>query len=271
MSGYAAADFREEFDALNIPQNAPAGMTPISQHGNVNHMYAVSDPLFDTMWSLNQMTVEGGIMSLNLQECPNNSCNGATYISSQYESRKKVQYGCVSARMKAAKAAPGFVSASLFTYTNVPSWHEIDIEIYGRDAKMMMTGYFVDGQAMNFEEIPLGFDASAGFHVYQIEWAQNHIAWFVDGKEVRRDESPTRPTHPQHVMANHWGSSAAGADHFGTVAYGGPTQAQYDWIEYTEGSCTPPAEAQDNPPIVNQSKGTNNGLDGKKCYCYRTP
>lgn len=31
----------------------------------------------------------------------------------------------------------------------------------------------------------LGFNTSADFHVYRVEWYPDHITWIVDGKTVR--------------------------------------------------------------------------------------
>ncbi|MGK6324759.1 family 16 glycosylhydrolase [Sphingomonas sp. DT-51] len=55
--------------------------------------------------------------------------------------------------------------------------------------------------------IHLGFDASADFHAYAIEWSPGRITWLVDGVPVheRRSWDPTPIPHlPMRLHANLW-------------------------------------------------------------------
>lgn len=57
------------------------------------------------------------------------------------------------------------------------------------------------------EVIDLGFDASADFHVYCVEWTPERLTWFVDGNVVYQRESwgPTPIPHlPMRLHANLW-------------------------------------------------------------------
>lgn len=55
--------------------------------------------------------------------------------------------------------------------------------------------------------IDLGFDASAGYHQYEIDWRPDTITWRVDGRIVhrRRTWSPTPvPDLPAELNLNLW-------------------------------------------------------------------
>lgn len=57
--------------------------------------------------------------------------------------------------------------------------------------------------------IDLGFDATADFHTYAIEWSPNEIRWYVDGKLIhkRSNWSPTPIPHlPMKFHLNLWPS-----------------------------------------------------------------
>jgi beta-glucanase (GH16 family) len=40
------------------------------------------------------------------------------------------------------------------------------------------------------------------FHVYAVGWDRDHIAWFVDGREVRREKTPADMHKPMYMLAN---------------------------------------------------------------------
>ena len=70
-----------------------------------------------------------------------------------------------------------------------------------------------DGTAMGYGYrgspcwIDLGFDASASFHLYAIDWRPDRVTWLVDGKVVheRGGWDPTPVPHlKMHLHANLW-------------------------------------------------------------------
>ena len=81
---------------------------------------------------------------------------------------------------------------------------------------MLVNVYFNpgdDGTAMGFGyrgspcRIDLGFDATADFHRYAIDWRQDRVAWLVDGRVVHERVSwdPTPIPHlSMRVHANLW-------------------------------------------------------------------
>ncbi|MGH9298182.1 MAG: family 16 glycosylhydrolase, partial [Acidimicrobiales bacterium] len=80
--------------------------------------------------------------------------------------------------------------AGFFLHRDSPL-QEIDIEFPGSDPRRILAnGYFNpgdDGSALSFGYrgspcwIDLGFDTSADFHRYAIDWRPGRVAWLVDG------------------------------------------------------------------------------------------
>jgi len=205
------------------------------------------DP-FNVGWRADHVTFADGIMTLTLDDspCPN-GCSGEPYASGEYRTNDFYGYGRYEVRMKAA-AGSGLVS-SFFTYSDpyarpgVP-WDEIDIEILGKNPTKMQTNYFTSGVGGHESTIDLGFDASAAFHTYAIEWSSARIAWYVDGllRHVEEGARGPLPSTPGRVMMNLW--AGRGVDSWlGTFQYAGPVRAEYDLVQVTPqaGESPPPA------------------------------
>lgn len=193
------------------------------------------DP-FNVGWRADHINFSAGIMTITLdnQTCPS-GCSNRPYASSEYRRNILTGYGLYEARFKAAKAS-GIVS-SLFTYTGASDgqpWDEIDIEILGKDTTRMQTNYFTNGVGGHETLINLGFDASAGFHTYGIEYRPTHINWYVDGVLVHTENGSRGPlpSHNMKLMMNLW--PGIGVDSWlGPFTYTGPLHQQVDWLKYT--------------------------------------
>jgi len=111
--------------------------------------------------------------------------------------------------------ASGVITA-FFLYRFDP-WQEIDVEFLGRDPTKLLANVFYNpgepGDLYNYGYrgtpvlIDLGFDASEGFHAYAIEWEEDEIRWFVDGRLVhaRSHGRPTPIPHlPMRLHVNTW-------------------------------------------------------------------
>lgn len=136
------------------------------------------------------------------------------YRSGAFASARALGYGRFEAEIKAAAGA-GLVTG-FFLHRDAPR-QEIDIELMGDDPRRMLVNvYFNPGDnesAMGFGyrgspcRIDLGFDASADFHVYAIEWSPRRIVWSIDGVTVheRHGWDPTPIPHlPMRLHANLW-------------------------------------------------------------------
>lgn len=183
---------------------------------------------FNCGWSPDHISFANGVMTLTLDDT---SSHGKPYASGEYQSLSTFSYGTYEANMKAAKA-PGIVS-SFFLYTGTP-WDEIDFEILGKDTTQVQLNYYVNGVGGHEKLIDLGFDASADFHKYKIEWDNGIINWYVDGVlkyGVDNQSGAVMPSHPMKVMVNLWPGTGADA-WLGTFGYSTPLTASYDYIKF---------------------------------------
>ena len=157
--------------------------------------------MFNAGWRADHVWFNGGVMGLNLDTatCPS-GCSGRPYASGEYRTNDLYSYGRFETRMKAVKRS-GTVT-SFFTYTG-PSdgqpWDEIDVEILGKNTFQMQTNYFTNGVGGHERIINLGFDASAGYHNYAIEWRNQAplTGSSMAGSSTRRTAhaARSRPAH----------------------------------------------------------------------------
>jgi beta-glucanase (GH16 family) len=188
--------------------------------------------MFNCGWRADHVNFSGGVMTLTLDNasCPS-GCSSKPYAAGEYRTNATYGYGRFEASIKAARASG--TTTTLFTYTGSP-WDEIDIEIFGKDPTKMQTNYFTNGVGGKETIINLGFDASAGFHVYAFEWTATAIRWYVDGVLVHTETGSRGPlpTHPGQIMVNFW--PGIGVDGWlGPFNYSSPLYAQYNYIRYT--------------------------------------
>ena len=179
------------------------------------------------------VTFANGAMRLRLDNVPS---AGKQYSGGEYRTKDTFSYGRYETRMIAAKGS-GTVS-SFFTYTGTP-WDEIDFEILGKNTFQAQLNYFVNGVGGHERIIDLGFDASAGYHTYAIDWQPNSISWYVDGvlKHTVTGSPSTLPSHPMQIMMNLW--NGIGVDGWlGPFTYSGPLTASYDYVTYTPPGAT---------------------------------
>ncbi len=161
------------------------------------------------------VTFANGYMTLKLD---NTASSGKSYSGGEYRTSDTVSYGRFETRMKAAKGS-GIVS-SFFTYTGSP-WDEIDVEVLGKNTNQVQFNYYVNGTGGHERLVDLGFDASADFHTYTIDWQPNSISWYVDGVLRHTVTGGTLPSHPMQIMMNLW--NGIGVDSWlGSYNYPGP-------------------------------------------------
>lgn len=136
------------------------------------------------------------------------------YRSGALASARSFHHGRFEAEIKAARGS-GLVTG-FFLHRDAPR-QEIDVEVTGDEPHSMLVNVYFnpgeDGAAVSFGyrgspcRIDLGFDATADFHVYAIEWRPGSIAWLVDGRIVheRVGWDPTPVPHlPMRLHANLW-------------------------------------------------------------------
>lgn len=136
------------------------------------------------------------------------------YRSGAFASAGEFTHGRFEATIRPAPG-PGIVTG-FFLHRASPR-QEIDIEFIGLHPTRLLTNVYFnpgdDGAAYSFGYrgspcwVDLGFDASADFHTYGIEWRPGCISWLVDGLVVHERASwdPTPIPHlPMRLHANVW-------------------------------------------------------------------
>ncbi len=147
----------------------------------------------------------------------------SSYTSAEFQRTGFYGYGRYEAVLRASDQHG--VVVSFFTHTG--EYHgdphnEIDFEFLGRDPTTAYLNFFRDGQN-DLTTVPLGFDASAGEHLYAFEWAPGSIRWYVDGVMVRKETSRSAeagiPSASQRVLVNVWAGTGTSGDWTGKPVY----------------------------------------------------
>ncbi len=193
-------------------------------------------------FSTQNTSIEAGILSLQLTPEPSDAAK--PFRGVEMRSVEALTYGKVEARVRLAGGS-GVVSSLVLIYTPWPAddWNELDIEYLGRYAdRVQFNSMVYTGpptvppvqQSVTPTQYPqlstLGFDASADFHVYAIEWTPSEARFTVDGQTQHVWSSEiARMKLPQNILLTIWAS--ASADWAGAIAPDSvPTSADYDWI-----------------------------------------
>jgi beta-glucanase (GH16 family) len=152
---------------------------------------------------LDPFAVQNGTLSITFQPTPANLAprlGGFKYVSGLITTQPSFaqQYGYFEMRAKLPRGKgvwPAFwlLPADL-------SWPpEIDImESVGDPSKVYVT-YHSKATKLEGKEIAVSPD---DFHTYGLSWDKDQIAWFVDGKEVRREATPADLHRPMYLLAN---------------------------------------------------------------------
>jgi GR25 family glycosyltransferase involved in LPS biosynthesis len=136
------------------------------------------------------------------------------YQSGAFASVGAFSHGRFEAEIRAARGS-GLITG-FFLHRDTPR-QEIDIEFAGNDPRQMLVNVYFnpgdEGTAMGFGyrgspcRIYLGFDATADFHRYAIDWRTDRVTWLVDDRIVheRVGWDPTPIPHlKMRVHANLW-------------------------------------------------------------------
>lgn len=200
------------------------------------------------LFSADTVSVADGMMKIKLADAPAGTTSGGEvkpYLGAEVRSTATITYGRVSARAKLAKGS-AVVSALVTIYTPWPAdnWNEFDIESLGHNPNeiqfnsMVYTGpklttpptaSVTPTQHPSMQE--LGFDSSADFHVYTIEWTPTEARFLIDDVVYHRwVDRMDLVGLPQNILMTIWASNI--------TSWAGPVtadtvkgEAVYDWIE----------------------------------------
>lgn len=161
------------------------------------------------------------------------------YWGAELYTNEDYQYGRFEARMKMA-ASSGTVS-SMFLYYNdsymaTNPWVEVDIEILGKNPGSFQSNIITgnaNAKVTSEKYHTINPSASENFHVYAMEWTDKYVAWFLDGKEVRRSTDQVRDlVKRQDLRFNIWAPIPRLSDWVGNFNANALPLYQYiDWVK----------------------------------------
>ncbi len=188
-------------------------------------------------------------------------CDDRDFAGGEYRTKKNFSYGKYVVRMKAAKGS-GLIS-SFFTYEDPGTpWHEIDVEILGKDTKHVQFTRWIQPLQPHWNIANLSFDSSKDFHEYSFEWMPDSIQWYVDGVP-RFTATDIIPQKPQKIMMNLW--SAHWIEWAGKLDKKAlPAVAEYDYVRYYKPVIPAKQSAKNKIKVVNDGKRYWFEKNGKK-------
>lgn len=221
-----------------------------------------NNDMFDCWWDPENITFNessNGLMKMKISANTNQNHKRDDgygpvfeYNGAELRTTGTYGYGYYEVRMKPCKASG--TNSSFFLYTrddgNNIEWNEVDIEFITKDMgdgrglrSIPQFNFFIDnaGEGHEFLYKDLEFDASTAFHVYGIEYAADHISWYVDGTKVytatgceegdHNHAQGSLPRHNMQIMVNFWPGTGVD-DWLGHFNYSAPLYAEYDYIKF---------------------------------------
>lgn len=157
-------------------------------------------------------------------------------------------YGRVEARLRFA-GGDGVIG-SFFLWKDGSEqagtfWNELDFEKVGADCHLESNPLYGMPAQVHSQRHTLAQDLCAGFHTYTYEWTPDHIAWLVDGVEIRRETGETATAYATNasqgmqIHFNIWPGDASFGGNFKPELL--PLHEYVDWVQfssYTNGTFT---------------------------------
>jgi endo-1,3-1,4-beta-glycanase ExoK len=160
--------------------------------------------------------------------------------SAELYGTKAYYYGRFEARIR---FAPGDgVVSSFFLWKEGSDaanafWNELDLEKFGADCSLQTNAFYGNPEKVHNQKQSLSADLCGEYHDYRFEWTSTYIAWFLDGKEIRRDTGDTATAFAQNASAgmtmhfNIWpGNSEFGGNINNTTL---PVRQYISWVQYS--------------------------------------
>lgn len=206
--------------------------------------------------SVNPWTVSSGVLSITAQPTDpaiagliNNYAYTSGMLNTWHSFSQQYGYFEISAKMPAGQGLwPAF-----WLLPQDGSWPpEIDIfEILGHDTKTLYTHVHTkeDGTHESEGAAIKTVDLSLAFHRYGVDWQDDYITFYLDGKQVSRFETPADLHKPMYMIANlAVGGYWPGNPNASTVF---PAKLQIDYIHvYSELPATVTPTPVATPPVV---------------------
>lgn len=112
-----------------------------------------------------------------------------------------VHFGSYEIKMKVPHAPTSITG--FFLYKAPDYDYEIDIEIFNQSESEVWFTTYTGGAIVNEHKEPLGFDPTAGFNVYRIDYFPSYVAFFVNDVEYMRWHEGY-PSESMYLMVNSW-------------------------------------------------------------------
>ncbi|KAI3547183.1 hypothetical protein CABS01_00182 [Colletotrichum abscissum] len=195
---------RQEFNKTNTNARGPLGEKFMTE--NVASVHEGS-----SSFGLSSTKADAGLQLLVESATTNGLVPGAEIDSA----RQDVQYGSFRAMMKIPDVAG--TCAAFFWYHN--DTQEIDMEFLTREFNSSNNTYPVNivlqsraslekgynaVDTGNFFKVNLGFDPTAAFHEYRIDYLPNAVTFYADGKVLGSMNGSAVPTEGGHLILQHW-------------------------------------------------------------------
>ena len=211
--------------------------------------FAVASSWNQTAWEADYVQLGGGALTLGLDGADK---AGKPFTGAEVQSRDYFGYGSFEMSLKTSGES-GTVSA-FFLYTGeyfgADKHNEIDFEFLGNNPTQVSINYYYDDDKLANhieEDIELGFDASADFHDYRIDWAPDAIRWFVDDRlfyEVRGENAPLPiPDEQMRVMTSLWTGAENLESWHGAIDPNISTSMEVTSFSFTEAEIPVPVDA----------------------------
>ena len=187
----------------------------------------------DCHWSGGAVQVRDGKLTLFHIPAPKDS--DAPPRCGEVRTHASLHHGTFEARIRTPRA-PG-MNAAFFTYTG-PVYKnphdEIDIEILTREPGEMTANTFVDGKMHNGTTVPAAPPFDEDFHTVAFRWEPDHIAWYLDGKEIHRTAPGSAlPENLQKLYLSFWSTTTL-TDWMGRqTPRDEPLGYEIDWVAFT--------------------------------------
>jgi hypothetical protein len=195
-----SGDYRDDFATLDV-----------------HHWFESSRPFGWGAVDPANVDVSGGLLGIRLP--------GGTLDGGELRSLSLTRYGSYRARMKVANA-PSSLTA-FFLYKKPDFAQELDIEIFNDPSGRVLFSTYSGGSQTTVER-QLGFDPTASFHEYAIEYDPGSVRFVVDGVELQRFTSGVTRSS-MYLYVNAWFPSWLAGTRPANDAF-----TYVDWVEYLQ-------------------------------------
>lgn len=171
------------------------------KHGDLEppgHRIADDRPL-----GLNPFRIADGKLDIRFDKAPAAlapSLGGFQYTSGLITTQPSFsqQYGYFEMRAKLPRGK-GIWPAFWLLPADLSWPPEIDVMESVGDSSKVYAVYHSNAAKIEGREFTVTPD---DFHVYAVSWDRDHVAWFIDGREVRREKTPADMHKPMYMLAN---------------------------------------------------------------------